>query len=127
MLINCKECGKELSDKASFCPNCGCPTDFSNGINKESVYQNIAMQKLMKKEEPKPKKSYWYIVGFIFDVIGLLQVHFYTGFLAIVGIAIGFLGLKKTNQKPYKICMISGIIVTVIVVLNVITENMYVN
>lgn len=24
-LINCQECGKEISDKASSCPNCGCP------------------------------------------------------------------------------------------------------
>lgn len=26
-LIICMECGKEYSDKASACPNCGCPTD----------------------------------------------------------------------------------------------------
>ncbi len=24
-LINCPECGKEISDKATTCPNCGCP------------------------------------------------------------------------------------------------------
>lgn len=24
-LINCVECGKEISDKAKFCPNCGMP------------------------------------------------------------------------------------------------------
>lgn len=24
-LFNCPECGKEISDKAEFCPNCGCP------------------------------------------------------------------------------------------------------
>lgn len=24
-LINCPECGKEISDKAVSCPNCGCP------------------------------------------------------------------------------------------------------
>lgn len=24
-LVNCPECGKEVSDKASMCPNCGCP------------------------------------------------------------------------------------------------------
>ena len=24
-LIKCPECGKEISDKASACPNCGCP------------------------------------------------------------------------------------------------------
>ena len=26
-LIKCKECGHEVSDKASACPNCGCPID----------------------------------------------------------------------------------------------------
>lgn len=24
-LITCPECGKEISDKAGICPNCGCP------------------------------------------------------------------------------------------------------
>lgn len=26
-LITCSECGKEFSDKAAACPNCGCPTE----------------------------------------------------------------------------------------------------
>lgn len=26
-LIKCKECGKEVSDKAKSCPNCGAPID----------------------------------------------------------------------------------------------------
>ena len=24
-LVKCKECNKEISDKAEKCPNCGCP------------------------------------------------------------------------------------------------------
>ena len=28
-LINCPECGKEISEKAKSCPNCGCPIDTS--------------------------------------------------------------------------------------------------
>ena len=27
-LIKCTECGKEFSDKAAACPNCGCPTEY---------------------------------------------------------------------------------------------------
>lgn len=27
MLIICSECGKQFSDKASACPNCGCPIE----------------------------------------------------------------------------------------------------
>lgn len=34
-LINCQECGKEISDKASSCPNCGCP------INKETIHKIV--------------------------------------------------------------------------------------
>ena len=26
-LISCPECGKEVSDKAEICPNCGCPLE----------------------------------------------------------------------------------------------------
>ena len=34
-LIKCTECGKEFSDKASACPNCGCPTSEMNINPKE--------------------------------------------------------------------------------------------
>ena len=41
-LIKCKECGKEISEQASSCPKCGCPTE-ENKIknNKSSVGINI--------------------------------------------------------------------------------------
>lgn len=33
-LIKCPECGKEISDKAQCCPNCGCPSsEFNNLLN----------------------------------------------------------------------------------------------
>ncbi|MCU6748010.1 zinc ribbon domain-containing protein [Faecalicatena acetigenes] len=36
-LINCPECGKEISEKAHICPNCGCPSSEwkSKNLNKE--------------------------------------------------------------------------------------------
>ena len=37
-LINCPECGKEISDKAEACPNCGCPINSSRIKNKYMVY-----------------------------------------------------------------------------------------
>ena len=30
-LIKCPECGKDVSDKAKSCPNCGCPIESSSG------------------------------------------------------------------------------------------------
>lgn len=37
-LINCEECGKEVSDKANFCPNCGCPVKDNKEESKVIVY-----------------------------------------------------------------------------------------
>lgn len=28
-LIKCKNCGRMMSDRADFCPHCGCPKEFS--------------------------------------------------------------------------------------------------
>lgn len=45
-LIICEECGKEFSDKATACPNCGCPVS-ANGADakKEDIekYLNLAI------------------------------------------------------------------------------------
>lgn len=43
-LIKCAECGKEFSDKAQACPNCGCPT--SEAKNQELKQEEI-------KEDPE--------------------------------------------------------------------------
>lgn len=43
-LIRCPECGKEFSDKAQACPNCGCPT--SEAKNQELKQEEI-------KEDPE--------------------------------------------------------------------------
>ena len=29
-LIKCPECGKQISDRAAACPNCGCPVNSNN-------------------------------------------------------------------------------------------------
>ncbi len=47
-LIKCPECGKEISDKATACPNCGCPI----APNKQNESLNIDLnppQKVKKK------------------------------------------------------------------------------
>lgn len=49
-LIKCTECGHMVSDKASMCPNCGCPIESLSEAQEE-----------MMDEEPKKRK-----VGFGF-------------------------------------------------------------
>lgn len=38
-LVKCTECGKEFSDKASACPNCGCPTSEMSFDNTPPISQ----------------------------------------------------------------------------------------
>lgn len=38
-LINCKECGKEISDKATTCPNCGNPNTLTKEEKQTKLYQ----------------------------------------------------------------------------------------
>lgn len=49
-LINCPECGKEISDKATSCPNCGSPvnnkkTGNSSPVSPVTVVRNSAPEK----------------------------------------------------------------------------------
>lgn len=37
-LINCPECGKEISDKAASCPNCGCPIEKTANVQESVEY-----------------------------------------------------------------------------------------
>lgn len=49
-LINCPECGKEISDKAASCPNCGCPIKIISS-------ENTHMQKMHEKDNHSEKNK----------------------------------------------------------------------
>lgn len=53
-LIKCPECGKEVSDKAKACPNCGCPID--EGKSREIENGNI--EKNTNNETKKDDMEY---------------------------------------------------------------------
>ena len=52
-LIKCPECGKEISDKASSCPNCGCPIE----VQKTEVANNISEQPITGQSPKKLNKK----------------------------------------------------------------------
>ena len=51
-LITCTECGKQFSDKAACCPNCGCPTSEITGT---AVTLNTAAQGAANREAAEKK------------------------------------------------------------------------
>lgn len=56
-LIKCPECGKEISDKASSCPNCGCPiekTEVETPIIEKDTLNNVE-QPVMESQTKKSK------------------------------------------------------------------------
>lgn len=50
-LIKCKECGKEISEFAATCPNCGCPSSLQgkidNQVNNEMVKKDTKYDKML--------------------------------------------------------------------------------
>ena len=54
-MIKCTECGKEMSDKASVCPNCGCPIEEIRA--KLNEIEAEREEKLKAKEEEKKAKE----------------------------------------------------------------------
>ena len=48
-LIKCPECGKEISDKATNCPSCGCPLENANSNEQSSSQDLLKKDKVNKK------------------------------------------------------------------------------
>ena len=53
-MIKCTECGKEMSDKASVCPNCGCPIE---DIKAKLGEIEAVQRKLLQKQNVSVKKK----------------------------------------------------------------------
>lgn len=52
-LINCPECGKEISDKAGNCPNCGCPIQPEQETVKDNRGERWSSEQSSKTETKK--------------------------------------------------------------------------
>lgn len=114
-LITCPECGKQISDLAQSCPNCGFPIGFMSSKNEEKneevskenskenekrYYENANSFNKNQKEQPirayvheTKKYSVLSIIAFIFSILG------FTFFIGIIFSAIDLYrkdGKKKT-------------------------------
>lgn len=99
-MINCPECGKEVSDKAANCPGCGCPIGFGSagaGTNGAQYHQANTYQ---QNFTPQPVRAYVHepeknsglgVAALVFSILG---ITFFIGIiLAIVDLC------KKDGRK----------------------------
>jgi uncharacterized membrane protein YvbJ len=82
-LIKCKECGKEISDQATACPNCGAPTQYGQED---------------EKKERRKKRGNVQGAGCLIIILALILGFTVIGapfavFLGIIGLVILIVGL----------------------------------
>ena len=70
-LIICSECGKEFSDKAPACPNCGCPTEIIKQEINNAIVDNSNIKTWSKDKEATTLREY-------LEQIRLLEADVYT-------------------------------------------------
>ncbi len=88
-MIKCKECGKEISDKAERCPSCGCPVQ--NNMNQIQIKQN----------SKEGKASGLSITALIFSI---------SGCAFIVGVILAIIDLCKKDGRK-KTCSIIALVI----------------
>ena len=90
-LINCRECGHCVSDKAAACPNCGAPVELSLTQKEQTVLANISPTPtppaIEQEDNTEEKKS----SGALIIAIGLIVV--------IIIIAIAIIGGSYSSRK----------------------------
>lgn len=70
-LISCSECGKEISDKAAACPNCGNPIASAPSVEKTPIYTSAA-------DKPDHKKRNMIIVFLVVLTAVAFGAYYFT-------------------------------------------------
>ncbi|MCR5230155.1 MAG: zinc ribbon domain-containing protein [Solobacterium sp.] len=87
-LIKCSECGKEFSEYAKACPNCGCPADITlrkirdtKPVIPEERPDFPYTEKPLKESQESSKKIRWLLVGCIIALIlsAILGIAYFSG------------------------------------------------
>ena len=74
-LIKCKECGHEVSDRASACPNCGCPIA---GETPEPQNDVVEAEPIYYEEEEATNKWLYVIIGVLVAIIIMGGIYGYS-------------------------------------------------
>lgn len=116
-IISCPECGKEISDKAACCPNCGYPIQKAeetkaknnNVENQQKDYTKIAAEAEKKTVESRMTRGNHSagIAGTVLGIIALLAGIFDGEFALILGglffLALGIVTLGSRNKDKKRI------------------------
>lgn len=125
-LIVCSECGKEFSDKALKCPNCGCPTEKlkqileqekTNDVNKvanNDTDDNVPFIKAGVQMET----SVYAVKNYTQRVMMIILIGLFCGMvskiLSVLLVGIGIYYLVKTEKNGFKIPIGSGILIIIL-------------
>lgn len=82
-LIKCVDCGKEVSDRAKICPNCGCPIECSimgtpimqNKINEQTTLTDVSIAVQTPKNRKRKKSqsiSFLSIIALLISIVGFI-------------------------------------------------------
>lgn len=94
-LIICSECGKEFSDKALACPNCGCPIEEVIVTFNENNYESNYID---DENVVKLKESGFGIASLIFAILGIFSSG--VGVLYfIISAILGIIALTRKDRK----------------------------
>lgn len=113
-LITCKECGKEFSDKAGACPNCGCPTELITNVGDdlkvaEPTQQESGQmyQQPLSTSIPQQKKES--VLGIVGLIIGLI---FCIPIFPVIGIILCIIAIRDKKHKS--ICGKIGLVLSIL-------------
>lgn len=108
-LIKCKECGKEISDMASNCPNCGCPANDTEATSRFSYETqgkpsyNSGVNNVVNKKES--------VCGIIGLILSFVSCNWLIGVISLALCLIGVFSKKKKST-----CGTIGLIISVIMI-----------
>ncbi|MDY9920862.1 MAG: hypothetical protein U2P59_03445 [Synergistota bacterium] len=99
-LIKCTECGKDISDKATACPNCGCPieeilTRLEDRAKNEKQRAKLQTDKLIEEKKTLEKENST-------KAMQIKQMIFFLAMLIVVCIVGFFLINHKNNASVNK-------------------------
>lgn len=105
----CKNCGKEIDDKAVVCIHCGVATDNLNGGN-QSGGMNAN-----QSGAPQKKLNVLALVGLIISAVGLIGFNYIFLAPSIAGLILSIIGIVKSKDYSAPGLAIASIIVSAIV------------